>query len=476
MSNPKTIAVLGGGSAGFTAARTSREFGARVILALGHQGNLSSLCINAGCMPSKALFAPIDAMRHARRQPWLRVEPYRPSDYLARIVAWKDRHIAGFRAYRDEAIRNLAGKDFLVLEGDAAFQDSHTIEVQGQRYAFDAAIIATGSKPVFPKIRGVAELRSRLWTNDEILRNTELPESLAVVGGGAVGLEFALRYARLGAAVTLITRSPGLLSGYAPEFGLRLRRIYEQEGIEVLTASQVVAVSSSPEGLFSFLLETPQGTHVVVAQRALLATGRRPLIETLNLPAAGIQIDPDRPLPIGDDMRVRGQDHLFAAGDVAGQRMVVHHAHIEAGIAAENAARNAQRQWHKRSNLQVIFSDPEFAFAGLRPEEATAQGIRLATASALSRDVGKLLLEGDDQGYGEIYADRQSGRLLGAGLLCRGASDLIHLPAYAIDHQHRVHELVDAEFYHPTRMEMVAEMGDALCRQLGGTPFCRALE
>jgi probable pyridine nucleotide-disulfide oxidoreductase len=123
-----------------------------------------------------------------------------------------------------------------------------------------------------------------------------------------------------------------------------------------------------------------------------------------------------------------------------------------------------------------VFSDPEFAFAGLKPSAAKKAGHQLVTASAQSRDVGKLHLAGDDFGFGEFSADAKSGLLLSAGLLCNDASNLIHLPAYAIDHEHTVQQLEDAEFYHPTKIEIISEIGDALSRKLGGHPFARAEE
>ena len=187
-------------------------------------------------------------------------------------------------------------------------------------------------------------------------------------------------------------------------------------------------------------------------------------------------LDEDGELQVGEDMRVKGASHIFAAGDVAGLRMVVHHAHIEAGIAAENACDEGNRKWTKRSNIQVVFSDPEFAFAGMKPADAKRAGCKLVTASAESRDIGKLHLAGDDFGFGEFSADARDSKLISAGLLCDDAANLIHLPAYAIDHEHTVHQLEDAEFYHPTKMEIVAEIGDQLSRKLGGHPFGRAEE
>ncbi len=471
----KTIAVIGGGSAGFTAARLAGKQGAIVLFFMGDNADHASLCINAGCMPSKALFQPIDVMHRARKQGWLEVKPKQPNEYLAQIARWKDNEIAAFRAYRQKEIRDLACETFKVIRSNACFVNEHELVSEGERHAFDAAIIATGSVTVFPKIEGLDPAWDGVWTSDEILRNTKIPKSLAVVGVGAVGLEFSLRYARLGAAVTLLSRS-GILAEYPPQFGERIRTIYEDEGMTVLTDRDVARITRNQSGEFVIETEGAEMLEPIVAEKILLATGRRPAVDHLGLKAAGVDLNARGRLEIGEDMRVKGKKHLFAAGDVAGLRMVVHHAHIEAGIAAENACSEGDRKWTKRSNIQVIFSDPEFAFAGCTPAEAEKDGHELVSASIESREIGKLHLAGDDSGFGEFWADAKTGRLISAGLLCDDAANLIHLPAYAIDNEHTVHQLEDAEFYHPTKIEIVAEIGDTLCRQLGGHPFARADE
>ena len=314
-----------------------------------------------------------------------------------------------------------------------------------------------------------------MWTSDEILHNTGIPKSLAVIGVGAIGLEFSLRYARLGSAVTLVSRS-GILAEFPPQFGERIASIYERENIRVLTNRKVARITRQDSGEFVIETRGAESIAPLVTERILLATGRRPAVDHLGLGAAGVELNARGRLEIGDDMRIKGSQHIFAAGDVAGLRMVVHHAHIEAGIAAENACRDGDRKWTKRSNIDVIFSDPEFAFAGCTPADAENDGHRLVSAAAESRDIGKLHLAGDDFGFGEFWADTKTARLISAGLLCNDAANLIHLPAYAIDHEHSIHKLEDAEFYHPTKIEIISEIGDALCRKLGGHPFARADE
>jgi pyruvate/2-oxoglutarate dehydrogenase complex dihydrolipoamide dehydrogenase (E3) component len=471
----KVVAVIGGGSAGLTAARTAHELGAKVLFFMGDNADRASLCVNAGCMPSKAMFEPIDAMHHARRHGWLEVEPRRPNEFLAEIVRWKDREIAQFRAYRQTEIRSLADDRFEIVRANGAFVGAHELESRGNRYRFDAAIIASGSVVAIPKIEGSDSSSDGIWTNEEILNNTRIPKSLAVIGTGAVGLEFSLRYSRLGSEVTLISHSR-VLPRYPAKFGERIASIYEHEGIRVLTKRKIVRFSRHSDGTFEISMESAEGCESLQSEKVLIATGRRPAVEDLQLERAGISLGERGLLEIGADMRVRGQDHIFAAGDAAGKRMVVHHAHIEAGIAAENAVSDGRRKWAKRSNIQVVFSDPEFAFAGLKPADAEKAGHKLVTASAESRDIGKLHLAGDDFGFGEFCADAKTARLLSAGLLCDDASNLIHLPAYAIDHEHTIDQLEDAEYYHPTKIEIISEIGDALCRKLGGHPFARAEE
>ena len=471
----KTIAVLGGGSAGFTAARTAAEQGARVLFFMGDNADHASLCINAGCMPSKAIFEPIDAMHHAKQHGWLEIKPKQPNDYLTQIIRWKDAEIARFREYRNQEICELEDERFRIIRARACFVSDHELVSEGQSYRFDAAIITTGSVTSLPKINGLDPTWDGIWTSDEILQNTRLPRSLAVIGAGAVSLEFALRYARLGSSVSMITRGK-ILPDYPPQFGERVASIYEQEGIRILTQRQLTRIARNPGGHFVIETEGRETIKPIVAEKILLATGRRPAVDDLGLSAAGVELSPEGRLEIGQDMRVKGKGHLFAAGDVAGLRMVVHHAHIEAGIAAENACGDGDRHWTKRSNIEVIFSDPEFAFAGCRPADAEKDGHQLISASAESKDIGKLHLAGDDFGFGEFWADRKTGRLLSAGLVCQDASNLIHLPAYAIDHEHTVYQLEDAEYYHPTKIEIIAEIGDAVCRKLGGHPFARAEE
>ncbi len=473
MANRKTIAVIGGGSAGFTAARTAAKLGARVLFFMGDEADFASLCVNYGCMPSKALFAPIDAMHHAKRHGWLRVEPVRPEAYLSQIVAWKDREVARFRAFRQSAIAAKDADDFRVIRASARFIDAHTVESTGEHYTFDAAIIATGSTVNVPRMEGHAEIADEIWSSREILANTSLPESLTVIGAGAVGLELAQRYARLGSAVTVIARSQ-FLSSFPEQFGERLAQIFEHEGIQVLRQHVPHRIYRDHEGLLVVEAEGPERTVPVVGERVLLATGRRPAVASLRLEAAGVQVNDHGGLDVDNDMRVAGQDHIFAAGDVIGHRMVVHLAHLEAGIAAENAASGGDKCWARRANIQVVFTDPEFAYAGLSRTEAEAQGIQVASAAKDSRLVGKLHLAGDERGFGEFLADVDTHEIIGAGLLCDAAGELIHLPAYWIEHRNTDTEAAMTEFYHPTKTEIVSGIVDRLCRVLGDVPPLRS--
>lgn len=461
---PKTIGVLGGGSAGLTAATTAAELGARVALFMGPDPERASLCVNRGCMPSKALFARIDA---AHRAGWATDEA------LAEIVEWKNRHIARFRAFRQRAIRAHESEEFQVVRSPATLVSAHEIESAGERYSVDAVIVATGSEWTLPPIDGLGDIDG-VWTSDDILDNTQVPDSLVVIGAGAVGLEFSIRYARLGSAVTVVTHS-AILPHYPKVFGERLTTAYEREGVRMLPDRLVTRVERDIEGWFVCHVEGPSGSEPLIGQRLLVATGRRPQLAGLGLDRAGIKAAEGR-LAIGSDMRIAGHDHVFAVGDVTGDRQVVHHAHIEAGIAAHNAVEDTATEWSKRANLQVVFSDPEFAYAGLTPAQIVESSRDTVVGTKDSRNVGKLLLGGDDVGVGRFVADASSGELLSAGLLCDGASDIIHLPSSLIELGHTVHDAAKLEFYHPARIEIVSGIIDALCEATDGEPLKRAPE
>ena len=283
----KTIAVLGGGSAGFTAAQTAAQQGANVLFFMGNNADHASLCINAGCMPSKALFEPIDLMHHAKRHGWLDVKPRQPNEYLAQIVRWKDNEIGEFRAYQQKAIREQASDRFQIIRSNASFLSAHEILSEGKRYAFDAAIIATGSLTNIPPIEGLDPAADGVWTSDEILHNTRIPKSLAVIGAGAIGLEFSLRYARLGSAVTLLTRG-GILVEFPAQFGERLGSIYQREGVRVLTHRSATRITRDKSGCFVIETEGANSIAPIVAEKILLAVGRRPALGHLGFEATGV--------------------------------------------------------------------------------------------------------------------------------------------------------------------------------------------
>lgn len=180
-----------------------------------------------------------------------------------------------------------------------------------------------------------------------------------LIGAGAIGLEFALRYARQGSSVTVIARSRPL-SAYPQCFGQQLEEIYEREGVCVLQATSPQRIRRDCDGLYVVETDGAPGFKPVTAARVMLVVGRQPAIETLDLHRAGVELTGGK-MTVSEDLRVEGGDNLFATGDMIGRRMVVHQAHIEAGIAAENAVADGTRIWDRRSDIQVVFCDPEFA-------------------------------------------------------------------------------------------------------------------
>src|SRR5204862_748620 len=191
------------------------------------------------------------------------------------IVAWKNHETAAFRDHRQQEIRDHEADDFKVIRANARFVEAHKIQANNERYAIDEVILATGSVNSIPDLGAEHIGSDGIWTSNEILDNTVLPASLTIIGAGAVSMEFSLRFARLGCAVTVVSRS-AVLSRFPRKFGERLSAIYEREGIRILTGREFVSAKRDRDGLYAIGVEGPSGFETLTSERLLLATGRQP--------------------------------------------------------------------------------------------------------------------------------------------------------------------------------------------------------
>ncbi len=439
------VAIIGAGTAGLYALREVRRAG-RSFTLIDH-GPLGTTCARVGCMPSKVALH-VAALWQARQE--LSRFGMSGGDSLQLDLA---RTWAQLRAQRDrftdsasQKARNAAGEH--LIEGRARFIEPTLLEVntrQGpQRVRADAVVIATGSRPQLPA--WLEPVRERLVTTDELFELQQLPPRVGVLGLGAIGLEMGLALARLGVQVTAVGGSS--LAGIDdPQVAARAQAHFAKE--MTLWLGPPASVTATEQGV---LLRS--GEQAAEVDLLLVAVGRRPNTDTLNLAEAGLSLD-QRGLPLFDPATLQlGDWPVFIAGDANGQRALLHEAADEGAIAGFNAARQLRRRWQRKVPLGIVFANPDVASVGARLSQLDPQHTLIGSASGEHN--GRLRILGGEDSLLNIYADRASGRLLGAALLCNGGEHLAHLLAWAIQRGESAQSLLQMPFYHPVVEELLA--------------------
>ena len=459
MSFDYDAVVIGGGSAGYAAARTLAGGGVRTAL-VESGPELGGLCILRGCMPTKALLHAAE-LRHAFREAarWGITADNVRVDW-ANLFARKDELIADFAGYRRQQLE--AGK-FRLIRSRVRFMDNHTLELaDGSRLSAAHFVIATGSVVPPPPIPGLIE--AGYLTSDDALRLRELPASVAVLGGGAVALEFAQFFARLGSDVTVIQRSAQVLRDTDEDVARELEKALRREGIRLLTGTQNLQAERVGTGVR--LTFEHQGTSQSVDVATVLhGLGRRPNTDSLDLAQAKVLTEAGRILT--DPRQRTSAPHIYAAGDCCGPHEIVHVA-IQQG---ETAARNilnpaAASEMDYRILLSVVFTDPAVATVGLSEKAARAEGRKVLVATYPFNDHGKSMILGCQDGFVKLLADAVTGEIVGGACVGPQGGELIHEIAAAMGRRMTVRELAALPHYHPTLAEIWTYPAEELADQL----------
>ena len=400
------VIVLGGGSAGYAAARTAAGAGLKTAVIEGGE-EVGGLCLLRGCMPTKALLYAAE-VRHlaSHAGPWgIRAENV--SFNFAKVMARKDALIRDFADYRRQ---QLAGGKFKFIRGSAKFVDTNTVELShGKKLTAKNFIIATGSNVAPPPLPSLHEVGG--LTSDDALALQRLPKSLIVLGGGPIACEFAQFFARFGVKVTLIQRSGHLLREFDTDAGIEMEKVFRREGIQVFTGTRLVEARRKGK-LKTVAFEHDRQTVCVSAEEILFALGRVPNTRSLGLDRAGVATDRGR--IVANDLMQTSAPHIYAAGDCTGPHEIVHLAVQQGEIAANNIANpNAPRRMDYRLLIAVVFTEPQVAFVGLTEKEAKARGLSCLAASYPFNDHGKSLIMEAKDGFVKLLADPKSGEILG---------------------------------------------------------------
>lgn len=442
------LIVIGGGSAGYAAARTARETRERVAI-VDSSTELGGLCILRGCMPSKTLIYSAEILHLAQRDRLFGLNIPSAKVDMPELHRRKVRMIDDFKSYRQE---QLASDRFTLFRERGAFIDGETLELMpsGKKLTADAFVVATGSVVNFPDIPGL-DLPG-IWTSDDVLDLDELPESVIVLGGGVVACELAQFLHRVGSKVTQIQRSPHILKEESADAAVVIMKAFQDEGMDLHTGTTLREITKTGTGFRVEFLDGKQ-TMTVEAKHIVNALGRRPAVDKLNLAAAGVKLKAGGQVLV-NDYQQSSNPKVYAAGDVCGPFEIVHLAIMQGEVAARHATGRKTDPVNLDTRTSVVFTDPQVASAGVPLEEARARGMDLVVAEYPFDDHGKSILMEAKYGYVKAWAQRSTGRIVGAQCVGKDAGELIHAMAVGISMGATAADLLKVHWYHPTLSEI----------------------
>lgn len=453
---------IGGGSAGFNAARTAAGLGLKTAVIDG-ASPLGGLCILRGCMPSKTLLYTAEILHHAKHADRFGLKVTGARANMEAVHARKKRIIGDFAAFRDQQLHN--GK-FDLLQHQGKFTDPHTLELDnGRTLKARHFLIGTGSKVSMPDIPGLKD--ADCWTSDDVLDLDFVPKSVIVLGGGIVACELAQFLNRIGTKVILVQRSPNILRDHSEEASTVIQQAFVDEGIEMFAGTALQKIARDRHG---FRVEFIHDGKAMVRRAAhcLNALGRTPNTAKLNLSAAGVKVRTDGQIII-NHWQQTSAPHIYAAGDCSGPHEIVHLAIQQGELAARHAAGvKGIKPVNYDLLLNVVFTDPQLATIGRLEKDLAAADIPCLTASYPFNDHGKSILMEANYGYVKVIAAPKTGRILGAEIVGKDAGELIHCFSAPLAMKATVFDMLSAPWYHPTLAEIITYPLEEIADQITG--------
>lgn len=455
-SDSKTgLLVIGAGPGGYTAAFRAADLGMDVTLVERH-ASLGGVCLNVGCIPSKALLHAAKVIHEADAMAKHGIRFSSPEIDIDALRKWKESIVkkltGGLKALAKQRKVN-------VVRGMASFDSDRSVSITADdgsetTLGFEQVVIAAGSSSI--RIPGMPD-DARIFDSTGALALTSIPPRLLVIGGGIIGLEMATVYQRLGSKVTVVEMQPQLIPGADPDLVKPLSRLVGRQFEKVLTSTRVEKVEAGEN--LNVQLSNDKGTQEMQFDAILVAVGRAPNAGALNIDAAGVAVDEQGFIPVDKQQRSNKQ-HIFAIGDIVGQPMLAHKAVHEGKVAAEVAA-GLKSGFEATVIPSVAYTDPEVAWVGLTELEAEASGTSYETGVFPWAASGRSLSLGRNEGITKLLFDPESKRLLGAGIVGPGAGDLIAEAALAIEMGADAEDISLTIHPHPTLSETVAMAAEA---------------
>ena len=447
------IVVVGAGPGGYAAAFYAADLGRKVLL-VERDPRLGGVCMNRGCIPSKALLNASHMITAAKESAHRGISFGQPTIDLDRLRAWKD----GILEKLGSGITSLAKmRGVEVVHGRAHFEDSSTLRIEtatGQQYVrFQTAIIAAGSRPALPKAFDLGN--PRVMTSTEALEIADIPAKLLVVGGGYIGMELGTVYASMGSEVTVVEAAEAILAGADPDLARPVAAYAKKAFKEVRLKAKVLEMKTAGKQI-KVTIEFNGQKLEEYYDRVLVSVGRVPNGGDLGLENTLVQRD-ERGFIKVDERMATTDPKIYAIGDIAGGIMLAHKASKEARIAVENIAGESGAVNRDYLIPAVVFTDPEVAWVGLTETEAKAKGITVQVAKFPWGASGRALTYDRTDGLTKLIIDPETERVLGVGIVGHGAGELIGEGTVAIEMGATVHDLANIVHPHPTLSETVME-------------------
>ncbi len=447
--NPKpadkyNLVVLGGGYAGILTAMEAAKAGAKV--ALVERNLLGGVCLNAGCISSKAIIRT--SRLYAEMRNAGRYGAQTPDDIRVDFAAVMERmRRVRSRVSRRRSARDLKASGLDLFFGEARFIGAEAIAVNGETLRFKRALIATGARPAIPPIPGLEE--AGYLTNETVFELNECPRKLVVIGGGPLGCELAQAFCRLGSSVSLVQDEPLFLDQEERDAAQILSESLARDGIDIHLNTQTVGVRT--EGTRKLVDLISDGNKSTVAADAiLLAAGRAPNVQGMNLEAAQVDYSDESGIKINDFLQT-SNPRIYAAGDVCLEHKFAHIEGASAHIVAQNALFFGRLRLSALTIPWCTYTDPEIAHAGMSVREAREKDIAVKTLTVPMHDVDRAMADAEEEGFVKIHLKEGTDRILGATVVARHAGELIGIISLAMSSRIGLRELAHVSFPYPTQ-------------------------
>lgn len=437
------IAIIGAGPGGYVAAIKAAQLGKSV--ALIEKGPLGGTCLNVGCIPTKTLLSNAAVLHQIKRAADFGISTGPISVHYDKMKARKDQVIGKIRTGLEGLLKS---NKITIVRGAAQFESPREAKVIGTDNLFiqaDRWIIATGSIPL--EIKAFPCDHQRILNSTSILELAHVPKSLAIVGGGYIGCEFASLFAELGTKVTILEALPSILMAQGPTVAQFMTKSMAQRGIEIRTGVKVQSIENRKDRVHVSL----EGGEPFEAEMALVSVGRKVYTEGLHLEKAGVSLTEKGLIATNDQMETEVPG-IYAIGDVTGKSMLAHVASHQGIVAAQNAC-GQEASIHYEAVPAVVFTSPEVATVGMTLEAAQQKGYQAVQGMFPFQALGKAQASIDTEGFAQIISDQKTGQILGAIVIGHEASNLIAEMALAIQNELTLESILETIHAHPTIAE-----------------------